>query len=78
MPTVPRLLNWRFHLYSGEGSEPVHIHVDTGDGEYKYWLEPVRLARSRNVSSAELRRIEVVVFERHQFFKEKWYEFFQH
>ncbi|MHB1099210.1 MAG: DUF4160 domain-containing protein [Burkholderiales bacterium] len=30
--------------------EPPHIHVDTGSGECKFWLEPVRLARSRNVS----------------------------
>jgi hypothetical protein len=38
----------------------------------------VRLAKSRNISPAELRRIEVVVFERQQFFKEKWNEFFQY
>jgi hypothetical protein len=30
------------------------------------------------VSPIELRRIEIVVFERQQFFKEKWHEFFQH
>jgi hypothetical protein len=51
--------------------------VDTGDGECKFWLDPVRLARSRNVAPIELRRIEVVVFERQEFFKEKWNEFFQ-
>ena len=39
--------------------------------------EPIRLARSRGVSPVELRRIEVVVFEKQQFFKEKWYEFFR-
>lgn len=73
MPTVLRLLNSRFHFYSDEGTEPAHIHVDTGDGKYKFWLEPVRLARSRNIAPTELRRIEVVVFERLKFFKEKWY-----
>ena len=78
MPTVLRLLNWRFHFYSDEGTEPPHIHVDTGDGECKYWLEPVQLARSRNVNPIELRRIEMAVFERQEFFKEKWHEFFQH
>ena len=76
MPTVLRLLNWRFHFYSDEGTEPAHIHVDTGGGECKFWLDPVRLARSRNIAAAELRRIEVAVFERQQFFKEKWNEFF--
>lgn len=78
MPTVLRLLNWRFHFYSDEGAEPAHIHVDTGDGECKYWLEPIRLAKSRNISPVELRRIEVAVFEHQDLFKEKWHEFFHH
>ncbi|MBY0578292.1 MAG: DUF4160 domain-containing protein [Burkholderiales bacterium] len=43
MPTVLRLLGWRFHFYSDEGTEPAHIHVDTGEGECR--LEPVRLAK---------------------------------
>ncbi|MEI7455848.1 MAG: DUF4160 domain-containing protein [Nitrosomonadales bacterium] len=76
VPTILRLLSWRFHFYSDEGDEPPHIHVDTGDGECKFWLEPIRLARSRNVSAVELRRIEGVVYEQQQFFKEKWHEFF--
>ncbi|NOT20650.1 MAG: DUF4160 domain-containing protein [Sideroxydans sp.] len=63
-------------FFSDEGTEPLHIHVDTGDGECKFWLDPIRLARSRNFSPVELRRIEVVIFERQAFFKEKWHEFF--
>lgn len=76
MPTVLRLLNWRFHFYSDEGNEPPHIHVDTGEGECKFWLAPVRLARSHRVDGVELRRIETVVFEQESFFLEKWHEFF--
>ena len=78
MPTVLRLLNWRFHFYSDEGSEPAHIHVDTGGGACKFWLAPVRLARSHRVDGAELRRIEAVVFEHESSFLEKWHEFFGH
>lgn len=78
MPTVLRLLNWRFHFYSDEGMEPPHIHVDTGGGECKYWLEPIRLARSRNIAPTELRRIEAAVFEHQGLFKEKWHDFFHH
>ena len=48
-----------------------------GDGECKFWLGPVRLARSRNVSPVELSRIENTVFEQEQFFMEKWHEFFK-
>lgn len=76
MPTVLRLLNWRFHFYSDQGMEPPHIHVDTGDGECKFWLAPVCLARSHRVDGVELRRIETAVFEHETFFLEKWHEFF--
>lgn len=76
MPTVLRLLNWRFHFYSDEGSEPPHIHVDIGDGECKFWLSPVRLARAARIKARELREIEAVVIDREAFFLEKWHEFF--
>lgn len=78
MPTVLRHLGWRFHFYSDEGSEPPHIHVDTGDGECKFWLTPVRLARSEGVKPVEVRRIEAVVIDREIFFLEKWHEYFSH
>lgn len=78
MPTVLRLFGWRFHFYSDEGSEPPHIHVATADGECKFWLSPVRLARSENVKPAEMRRIEVAVVEQENFFLEKWHEYFPH
>lgn len=63
MPTILRLLGWRFHFYSDEAYEPPHIHVDTGDGECKFWLAPVRLARSERVKPVELRRIEAATIE---------------
>ncbi len=31
MPTVLRTLGFRFFFFSGEGSEPPHIHVEHGD-----------------------------------------------
>ncbi len=77
MPTVLRLLGWRFHFYSDEGAEPAHIHVDTGDGECKFWLSPVRLARSERVKPADLRRIEAATIEHEAYFLEKWHEYFR-
>jgi hypothetical protein len=76
MPTVLRLPNWRFHFYSDEGSEPAHIHVDTGEGEGKFWLQPVRLARSTRIKAHELRDIEAAVVAHEIFLLEKWHEFF--
>jgi hypothetical protein len=74
MPTVLRLLNWRFHFFSNEGHEPPHIHVRTGEGECKFWLSPVRLARVDGVRPTEVRRMEVAVIEHEALFVEKWHE----
>jgi hypothetical protein len=74
MPTVLRIGSYRFHFYSDEGKEPPHIHVDTPDGECKFWLDPIRLARNKGVSPATLRSIEKLVFENLILLKEKYYE----
>ena len=75
MPTILRLLGLRFHFYSDEGSEPAHIHVDAGDGECKFWLDPVGLASQRGMSVSELRKAERLVFEYKILFLEKFHEF---
>jgi hypothetical protein len=40
MPTVLYVQGWRFHFYSNEGREPMHVHAIKGDAECKYWLFP--------------------------------------
>ena len=75
MPTVLRIGAFRFHFYSDEGEEPAHIHVDTGDGECKFWLDPVVLAKSINVSPVDVRKIERLVFEHRSFLMERYHEF---
>ena len=74
MPTILRLLGLRFDFYSDEGSEPAHIHVDAGDGECKFWLDPVGLVSQRGMSVSELRKAERLVFE-YNVFLEKFHEF---
>lgn len=74
MPTVLRVGSFRFHFYSDEGHEPPHIHVDTGDGECKFWLDPIVLASSYRVPPQVIRRIERLVYERHDFLLEKYHE----
>ena len=75
MPTVLRIGAFRFHFYSDEGDEPAHIHVDSVDGECKFWLDPVVLAKSMNVSPVDVRKIERLVFEHRNFLMEKYHEF---
>jgi hypothetical protein len=75
MPTVLRIGRYRFHFYSDERREPPHIHVATPDGECKFWLEPVALAGTRGMRSAELRRVEGLVREHAVFLRERYDEF---
>ncbi|MBV5309381.1 DUF4160 domain-containing protein [Chromatium okenii] len=74
MPTALKVGKFRFHFYSDEGSEPPHIHVRCADGECKFWLAPISLARNRGIPSHELREIERLVFEHKQFLIEKYHE----
>lgn len=40
----------------------MHVHVVSGDGEAKFWLEPaVELARNYNYSTRQLRIIESLI-----------------
>lgn len=61
MPTVLRAGPYRFFFYSGDGGEAPHVHVERDDGVAKFWLEPVRLARSGGFGWAEVRSIERLV-----------------
>jgi len=74
MPTILRIKSFRFHFYSDERGEPPHIHVATPDGECKFWLDPVRLARNKGVPPRTVRIIESMVFENLRFLKEKYDE----
>lgn len=78
MPTVLRIGSLRFHFYSDEGAEPAHIHVATPDGECKFWLSPVRLARNKGVAPHVLREIEGLVFQHAEFLMEKYHEHRSH
>ncbi|MCX6633812.1 MAG: DUF4160 domain-containing protein [Acidobacteria bacterium] len=76
MPTVLRLGPYRFFFYSADRDEPPHVHVEREGSAGKFWLEPVRLERSRGFGRVELRRMEEVVTERAAFLLEAWHEYF--
>lgn len=62
-PTVFRYKNYRFFFFSREEARR-HIHVESPDGECKFWLEPViALAENKGLSAVELKRIQKVVEE---------------
>ena len=39
MPTILFINGWRFHFYSNERGEPMHIHFEKAEKECKYWIQ---------------------------------------
>jgi hypothetical protein len=76
MPTVLRSGPYRFFFYSGDRDEPPHVHVVHDDCEAKFWLDPVRLERSRGFSAKELNRIQEIIEDHQETLLERWNEFF--
>ena len=76
MPTVLRVGPFRFFFYSGDGGEPPHVHVERDDCEAKFWLDPVRLERSRGFRRKEINRVRELIEEHRQELLESWDEFF--
>lgn len=66
MPTVLRSGPDRLFFYAGDGEEPPHFHVERDSCEAKFWLDPVRLARSHGFAAKELRTIEKLIIDNQQ------------
>ncbi|MGD9634228.1 MAG: DUF4160 domain-containing protein [Pirellulales bacterium] len=54
MPTIDDIGPYKLFFYSAEGSEPPHVHIRRDRSTAKFWLNPVRLARSRGFGDHEL------------------------
>ena len=76
MPTILRIEGFRFFFFSNEGNEPHHIHVESGDGYAKFWLDPVTLTDSVGYNSTELNKIRKLITENQSNFIKKWNEYF--
>ena len=64
-PTVFKARGYRFFFFSREEAR-MHVHVVSGDGEAKFWLEPkIVLATNYHYSRRQLKEIESLV-EVHQ------------
>lgn len=60
-PTVFRESGYRFFFFSRE-EERMHVHVISGDGEAKYWLEPeIELAKNHRYTRKQLKQIEILI-----------------
>ena len=62
-PTVFRESGYRFFFFSRE-EERRHVHVHSGDGEAKFWLEPkIEIAKNYGLSAPQLTKIEAIIRE---------------
>jgi hypothetical protein len=77
MPTVLRVGPYRFFFYAGDGDEPPHVHIERDECEAKFWLDPVRLERSRSFPRKEINRIGELVDEHREQLLEDWNDFFR-
>lgn len=64
-PTALDEEGFRFHFYTADslGREPAHVHVERGDGEAKFWLEPIKLVWSKRMKKQEVRRARKLIEE---------------
>jgi hypothetical protein len=76
MPTVLRNRSYRFFFYSGDGGEPLHIHVERDDKTAKFWLEPVELQSNNGFSQIEVKTIYKTIIENRLKLLEAWHGYF--
>ena len=75
MPTILRILGYRFYFYAMEGNEPPHVHIDKGAGTLKVWLDDLRVADSEGLKPAEIRTALKLASEHQKLLKKAWHEF---
>ena len=77
MPTVFYEQGFRFFFWSNENNEPIHIHVEKGDGDGKVWIEPViKPAYFHNFSPKDQKAILNIIIIKSGTIKKKWNEYF--
>lgn len=75
-PTVFRDGPFRFFFFSREEAR-LHIHVQSADGEAKFWVEPsIELAKNYGLSTQDLRRVEQLIGEHEQEIRDAWIRHF--
>ena len=75
-PTVFRESGYRFFFFSRE-EERMHVHVISGDGEAKYWLEPeIELAKNYKHTRKQLKQIEALIEAHYNELVSSWQEHF--
>lgn len=74
MPTAFREGPYRFHFYSSDCNEPMHVHVQRDRNEAKFWLDPIEIAHNYGFAGHELRKIRKMIRAQKSMIADAWYE----
>lgn len=77
MPTILYEQGFRFSFYSADGSEPPHVHVRGASGMGKWWLDPIREARSKGFTQSERSTIEGIIRTNQSYMLGRWNNYFR-
>ena len=76
-PTVFRHKSFRFYFFSRE-ERRMHIHIQSPDGEAKFWLDPIiSLHKNYGLSSKTLREIQELIEEHKDEISHAWKKHFK-
>ena len=77
MPTVLKLLGMRFFYWSRE-HEPIHVHVQKGNAEARFVLEPeIEMIENFGFKPHELAIAEEIIRDNREYMIEHWKLYFQ-
>ena len=75
-PTVFRDADYRFYFFSRE-EQRIHIHVQSNNGEAKFWMEPeIQIAQNHGLSMRELNEAHRLIKEHENEIREAWQQHF--
>jgi hypothetical protein len=75
-PTVFHELGYRFFFFSRE-EERMHVHIQSAEGEAKFWLEPeIELAVNYHFSRKQLKDLERIIEEHYDELVSSWKKHF--
>ncbi|MBV1884158.1 MAG: DUF4160 domain-containing protein [Pseudomonadales bacterium] len=75
-PTVFRESGYRFFFFSRE-EERMHVHIVSGSGEAKFWLEPdIELSKNYHYTRKQLKDVEKLIEDHLDELTGAWQEHF--
>lgn len=76
MPTLLILFGLRFYFFTRD-HEPIHIHIESSDGEAKFEIETeVKLVYNRGLKPKDIKLAESILEENKENFINEWKKIF--